>query len=242
MLIDYNCRLFEINKFELIDSSLSDHVSVEMENIKSDLTMMANAGFHTFFCHVCHNENLSVTVTNKKISFMKTLAKMAIPKECGKISVRFVPKVFLTKDVPYINRISSLALGSSNYIFLELPLIGDYSYIPEALNKILYNCRLIPIFTEFKAISALYPYSEVEKMIRIKNAAFQINIKALADEKIFRIINKILANGNTVLFGTNSSHSTLNIKEIVCNIEKFRKHISDESYRNIVISARNFFN
>ena len=241
MLIDFNCRLFDINKFKFIAAPTSDQISLEIDKIRTDLSNLALCGFHTFYCPIRHNENFSVTYTCKKIAHAKKIYANAIPKGCGKISVRFIPKLYLSQDAPFIKNISSLTIKGTNYILLELPFTIHQNYVPEALNKILYNCNLSPIFSDFHMALKLYPFSEIEKMIRIKNAMFQFNIKSLPDPDVIKIIRKITSNGNIVLFGTNCDHFSLNIKEMSNIIEVFRSKISDTTYRNIVISAKKQF-
>lgn len=241
MLIDFNCRLFDINKFEFISSSASDQVMIELDKIRADLLDLTSCGFHTFYCPIRHNEAFPATYTCKKVSNAKRMFMGTIPKNCGKVTLKFIPKVHLSKDAPFIKNISSLAVRNTNYILLELPIMANPDHVPEALNKILYNCHLTPIFSEFQIPLKLYPFSEIEKMIRIKNAMFQFNIKSLSDPDVIKIIRKIVSNEKVVLFGTSCDHLSLNIKDISSKIEKFRDEISDATYRNIVISAKKQF-
>ena len=240
MLTDYNCRIFDINRFELLNSSLENNTQNMLDQIKSDLILMHELGFHYFICPIRFNENFSTSCTIKSINILQKIAAKASPKNCGKILIKFVPKLYLSLEAPYIKNISDLKVKNTNYIFLELPMQQNPAYVPEALNKILYNCHLTPVFTEFQAVNMFYPADEIEKMIRIKNAAFQFNIRTIYNENNINLIKKILKCNNTILLGTNSDHNNLNIAEINKSLEKFKKKITADIYNYILVSSRKF--
>ena len=90
MLSDYNCRIFDISKFDILSCDLNDTFSVELEKSKQDIALMAKNGFHKFYCPVRHNEYNSVLHTKRNIRKLKKLYHKAIPRDCGKINVNFV--------------------------------------------------------------------------------------------------------------------------------------------------------
>lgn len=238
MLTDYNCRIFDINKFELLNSSLNNELQITLDQIKSDLFLMHECGFHRFICPVRFNENFPTSYTIKSINALQKFSSKATPRNCGKISIKFVPKIYLSSEAPYIKNLSDLKIKNTNFALFELPMQKNPEYIPETLNKILYNCHLTPIFTEFQIINMLYSPDEIDKMIRIKNAAFQFNIKSIYDNKNILLINKILKNNNTVLLGTNFNHQNLNIAQINISLDKFKRKISSDVYNYILLSSR----
>lgn len=240
MLSDYNCRIFDISKFDILSSRDSDVFSIELEKAKNDILLLTKNGFHTFYCPIRYNDNFSVAHTKRSLTKLKKLYLNALPRGCGKISINFVPKLYLSKDAPYVKSISSLAIKNTNFVFVELPLTVNPEYIPEALNKLLYSCKLSLIFTEFQSYLPLYDPLEIEKMLRIKNSAFQFNIKNSFEPQNIKIIKKILKNNNTVLLGTGCTHDYLNIKEIKTGIEKLKKAIGEKTFLEIILKAKRF--
>ena len=241
MFSDYNCRIFDTCKFESLKNDGAD-VSLlpEFENIKKDIEAMTRIGFHTFYCPIRYNDSISVTQTQRSLLKLKKYFQKVIPRNCGKISVNFVPQLYLSSDAPYIKNISALAIKNSNRVFVELPLELNPDYIPETLNKLLFSCRLLPIFLEFQLFVAIYDPTEIEKMLRINGAAFQFNIRSAFEPQNVKIIKKILSNGNTVLLGTNCKHDFLNVKEINRSIEKLKKAVGEEMFLKIILNSKKF--
>lgn len=240
MLSDHNCRLFDVNRFNILNNSLDSSPDLELDKIKNDLSAMAECGFHNFICPVKYNYNLSTPCRKKILCRLKELSAKSVPRGCGKITVSFVPLISLSPETHYIKNISKLTLNNSRYIFIELPFVYSPEYVPMALNRLLYSCNLLPVFVDFQFYARLYPEVELEKIMRIKGAAFQFNIKNAYDPCSIKLIKRILSNGNTVLIGTGSDHDSLNVREIMINIEKFRRKISEKTFLEIILKAKKF--
>ena len=114
------------------------------------------------------------------------------------------------------------------------------TYIPETLNKLLYSCHLKPIFSEFQLYVEIYDPSEIEKMLRIKGAAFQFNIKTAFEPQNIAIIKRIIKNGNYVLLGTNSNHDNLNISDVNINLRKLKNTLGEHAFLEIIINSKRF--
>ena len=98
------------------------------------------------------------------------------------------------------------------------------------------------MFTDFHIYNSTYDYDEINRLINIKGAAFQFNVKTAHDPKNIRLIKRILNEGNTVLLGTNCNHDSLNINEISQGIDRFKREITEKTYREIIINAKKFLN
>ena len=242
MLSDHNCRIFDINRFDYLNHDSDEILTLELEKAKADIALMATRGFHNFFCPIRHNQDISVSYTKANIKRLETFARKFSPRGFGKITITPVPKIYLSPEAPYIKNLSSLTIKKSNYIYVELPLDFNPDHVPSTLNKLLFTCRLIPIFTEFQLYAMLYDPDEIRKMLRIKGAAFQFNVKTAHDPKNIRLIKRILNEGNTVLLGTNCNHDSLNINEISQGIDRFKREITEKTYREIIINAKKFLN
>ena len=240
MLSDFNCRLFELNRFEIFDADRDGLLSIELEKIKKDIASLSKCGFHTFYCPIRYNDNFSVSHTLQITRKLREISRNAIPRDCGKIAVYFVPRICVSPDVPYIKNISSLCVKKTNYIFVELPLDLTPTYIPETLNKLLYSCHLKPIFSEFQLYVEIYDPSEIKKMLRIKGAAFQFNIKTAFEPQNIAIIKRIIKNGNYVLLGTNSNHDNLNINDVNINLRKLKNTLGEHAFLEIIINSKRF--
>ena len=239
MLSDYNCRILDIDRYKLYlgDPSL---LAAERKRIKDDIAVLGNLGFHKLICQVRHDTNVSVDHTKKVSSSLKRFLKeFVFNKGLSKFKLSIVHVLYLSEDAPYIKNIRELAVSKTNYIFIELPLI-EQDHVPLAINKILYQCKLIPIFTEFHTCTALYDLTEVNKLINIKNAAFQFSLKSAVLPNNISHIKRILRNGNTVLIGSSCDHSNFNKVELKKNLTMLQKLLGNDYYMTLVMRARSF--
>ena len=241
MISDFNCKIFDIDKLSTI-SSFIDTECLEREKIKSDLKIMDSCSIHRLVCQISHNENSSVRQTKNKICLFKKYINQSIPKEFkNKFDIYAYPKIQLSLSSSYINRFSSLCFGADNYIFLELPIFpSSFEMIDSSINKILYNCKALPIFTDFQIYNDIYSPDLIRRLINIKGAAFQIMLsRTLRDEDI-DIIRKVYLTENIVLFGISADHNHLNKSIIIQNICSLQKKLGDNTYMDILIKAHNF--
>ena len=240
MLSDYNCKILNIDRYKLYlgDDSLLKN---EFTKMVEDINILGSLGFHKLVCQIPYNTSVSPSYAKKHVASLKRrILKESTHRLSAKFNISVVATVYLSEDAPYVKGLDSLTLPKTNYIFLELPFSDSSGYIPSSINKILYSCKLLPIFTNFHICNALYDPDEIKKLINIKGAAFQFDLKhSLLPENI-NAIKQILKNGNTVLTGTSCDHSNLNKIEIGNNIKILKKMLGEEYYITLILRARSF--
>ena len=237
MLSDYNCRIFESNKY---DSIFNNYKTLESEltQIASDIQTLGLCGFHRLVCLINHRSNESVAQTIRSVNAMRQKLAPVIKGRTTKIAFR--PSVFISDSTLNITNIRSLTLPRTDYIFVKSPVPEMPDYYPEIINKLLYSLDLIPVFCDFHVCNILYPSSELEKLLRIPKAAFQFDIGSIDLSPNISAVKTILKNGNTVLLGTGCTHSNLNKSEISKNLDKLRKALGEEDYMTLVIRSHKF--
>jgi hypothetical protein len=237
MLSDYNCKIFESNKYDLL---FNDYRSPELElaEIASDIQMLGVCGFHRLICLIDHRADNSAAQTISAVHMMRRKFNSIIRGDSTKIS--FNPSIFISEDILNITNIKSLAIPRSDYIFVRSPIPEMPDYYPTVINKLLYSLNLIPIFSDFHICNMLYPSNELEKLLRIPKAAFQFNIGSINLSENISTVKKILKNGNTVLLGTGCTHSNLNKAEILKSLDDLRRSLNDEEYMTLVIRSHKF--
>ena len=240
MLSDFNCKIFDIDKFDAL--ALPDgQLCKSTDKIFSDLAILDKCDFHTLVCLVDHDEYSSVRTTLHKVNTLKNHIKNILRNNNKrKFSVSVFPRVCLSCIAPYIENINSLTAGSSNYIFLSLPLALAQDDFDEALNKILYNCKLLPIFTDCQIYRTLYSDEFIKKLIRIKGAVFQFSLKNESFEENISLIKQIYANDKTVLLGTGCDHNDFNKSVIVRNLKILKNNLGADAYTDIVLRSHGF--
>ncbi len=240
MICDFDCKIFNINRFDL--SLDKDDTTYLRERFQGDLEILDRCSIHRLVCFVRHNEERSVQNTLKRAEYFDYFIKGSICSDVFKrFRLRVYPKIFLSKDSPYIKNISRLAVGDSKRIFIDLPLLPQPEYLDETLNKILYNCHLIPVFTNFQNYNFIYSENCIDKLIRIQNASFQFSLSEINRPDNLDLVKRIMNIGNAVLLGTGADHDMLNEKDIIKNLTLLKKKLSLEIYRDILINSSKIF-
>ncbi len=240
MLSDYNCRILNIDRYKLHLGD-NDVLKNEFQKIIDDINILGSLGFHKLVCQVKYNVLNSSLNTKKSVTSLKRLIKKETSHHLvGKFNISVVPTVYLAEDTPYIKDLKALTVTKSNYIFIELPFSVPSEYVPQAINKILYSLKLLPVFTNFHVYNSTYDMGEINRLIGIKGAAFQFDLSRAVLPQCIKTIKQILRNGNTVLIGTSCDHSNLNKYEIDKNLKALKKLLGDDYYMTLVLRARSF--
>ena len=131
---------------------------------------------------------------------------------------------------------------NSNYIFIELPISVVYpDFFDGAINKILYNCKLRPIFNNFQDFAAVYrDTAALERMINIKSAAFVFSLNSNGFQKSLDLIKRIYDVGNTVLLSTACEHDSFNKSRITKNLQVLKERLPSSVYLDIMLRAHSF--
>ena len=241
MLSDFNCKIFNTDRLSLLDPSIDRNLF--FERINSDLESLDSFGIHRLFCQVPHNELLCLSQTFSKINTLEKFIKISINRSVRrKFTINVVPSIHLSPNAPFISNISSLTALDSNYIFIDLPISVMYpEYLDSAINKILYNCKLLPVFNEFQDFACIHHgTAALERMIKIKGAAFQFSLNSKNFANYIDIIKQIHDNGNYALLSTSCEHDLFNKTRISGNLNLLRESLPSRVYLNIMLRAHSF--
>ena len=240
MLSDYNCKILEIDRYHLIFDEPGD-LLFEFQKIIDDINLLGSCGFHKLVFQFKHPFAQSPTITQKSIrASLNLLKKYTSNQLLGRFKIFGVPVICLTEDTPYIINLEALSVAKTNYIFLELPIDHFNNRLAIALNRILYNKKLLPVFTDFHVYSSLYKNDELDKLIKIKGAAFQFSIRHSILPNNVPLIKHILNNGGIILLGTSCDHDNLNVSELTRSMKTLKKQLGNELYMTLIMRAHAF--
>ena len=242
MLSDFNCKIFNTDRLSFLNTS--DYpLDYAVAKINSDLNTLDSLGFHRLICQVIHDENIPINRTLDKIDNLERFIRQSIGRSNRrKFNINVLPVIYLSENAPYINNLSALTAFGTNYIITELPISVTYpDYLDTTINKILYNCKLRPVFTEFETFSNIHNGTEyIEKMINIKNSAFVFSLSSNNFLGSIRLMRHIYDNGNTVLLSTGCEHDLFDMKRIKKNLLVLKEKLSEDVYLSIMLNAHRF--
>lgn len=242
MLSDFNCKIFNPDRIRFLDSAGYSSDAIR-EKINSDVAVLDSLGFHRLVCQVVHDENKPVALTLEKIRNIEDFIKGSVSGSLRrKFSISVLPALTLSESTPYVKSVSALTIKNTNYVFAELPISIVYpDYLDSTINKILYNCRLCPIFTKFDLFASIHRDTDhIERMTNIKGAAFQFSLNNKNFQSSVELIRRIHAKGGLVLLATDSEHDVFNVKRISENLALLKEKLPRSVYLDIMLSAHGF--
>lgn len=121
-----------------------------------------------------------------------------IPKQC---KLALGATVVLNPSLHEVDGLERLLLRGGR-LPIALPLTEFEDWIDLELNRLLYRRRYRLLLLSMERSVALYPSDRIEKLLRIEDATFQFNFRALSDPLCCRIITSLLHRNRTVLLGT----------------------------------------
>lgn len=121
-----------------------------------------------------------------------------LPRGC-KLAVG--ASILLTPSLHEVDGLERLLLPRGR-LPVTLPLTEYGEWIDLELNRLLYRRKYKLLFLSMERSIALYPSDFIEKLLRIEDASFQFNFRALTDPACCRILTELLHRNRTVLLGT----------------------------------------
>ncbi|MBQ8433026.1 MAG: hypothetical protein IJX28_09105 [Clostridia bacterium] len=120
----------------------------------------------------------------------------------GTIQLRQGATVLLRASLWETKDLQKLALKRSGHLPLQFPLGAYQEWMDTELNCLLYKGKFPLLFTSFEIPVLLYPKEIIEKLLRIRDAAFQFNYRALSEPTTRNLLRRLLKQGSPVLLGT----------------------------------------
>ena len=116
--------------------------------------------------------------------------------------LRMGASVLLSPGLHAEQDLHKLTLPASHYLPLDLP-IGEWAdWLDLEINRLLYRAKKRLLFLSVERYPIFYPKDVLDRLMRIPNAVYQFNYRALADPASVALIRSLLHQGTTVLLGT----------------------------------------
>lgn len=239
MLSDFNCKILDIDRYKFYLGNESVF-SIEANKLADDINLLGNCGFHKLVHQIKTDPTSPFYVYKKASSEIILHARASIlHKLSGKFVIHTVPVLDLNEETPFIKDLEKFTAFKSNYIFFELPYTDElHDQLFVSINHLLYKRHLFPIFTDIQKHLDTYSKIDINRIINIKNAAFQFTLNGVALAKNINVIKHILNNGGLVLLGTSCEHSDLNRSEIEKCLKYLKKQLGDDEYMRLIIRSR----
>ncbi len=174
-------------------------------------------------------------------SFMsRRRSAMSKLSKCG---VELIPAatVPLIDGISKIDGLNKLTVNETEFIYFSLPLKFNSEEYDSEIHRIMYQQRLIPVFSDFDIAISLYEESELYKILNTPYVAFQVNVSSLSNDIVFKTVKSLVLQGRCVLFGTGIKDYQNRTPNYNLPSKKFEKIFGKEKFNYYMLKCEQFF-
>ena len=152
------------------------------------------------------------------------------------ISLHVGSTVSLSPSISDLRSLDRLRYRSS--LCVSLPLCSYADWIDQELNALLFRRRLPLAFFSFEKAVILYPKEIVEKLLRIKGAAFQFSFRSLQEPAVLSVIQSLLKEHKTVLLGTEiNAPEKIGLYDLPFYLDRAKGFLGERDFRRLLSNA-----
>lgn len=190
-LIDWNCHLLPL---------MGEWICAPSDAREALIRLNARTGIRRFCMMAeldCEHDSLPCFLIERDRAVRELRA--VLPD-----GFRIIPGGYirLRPGVSGIRNLSRLFLPQNGMLPVLLPWNGMTAEDAVEWNRILYHVTATPLIMEAEHFLTGYKREDAERLMQLKNVAYQFNYLSLADPKLRAAIQSIAGRGATVLFGT----------------------------------------
>jgi protein-tyrosine phosphatase len=132
-------------------------------------------------------------------------------REIGKYASRPIilpgAEVRIERDICEAAEITKLTITGSSYLLLELPYAPLKEWMLSEVCGLAYNLKIIPIFAHIDRYLNWYSADDINRVLSIQGAVYQVNNEALFKRETRRFALQLIDNGCPVVF-VSDAHNT----------------------------------
>ncbi|MDY3846081.1 MAG: hypothetical protein SOZ62_04135 [Eubacteriales bacterium] len=147
-----------------------------------------------------HEDTSTGIFLMRQNSRMRELAE-ALPNM--KMRIIPTPCVRISRGVSHTSDLHKLTLNKTGYILTSPPYGGFSDEIMLEYRNLIINEKLVPVIMYFERCVAGYDDYNLNRIIGISSAVFQISGRALVDVKLRKTVESLLEDNRTVIISDN---------------------------------------
>ena len=229
--VDWDCNILKI--YETITQPIQN-------DVPDTLLYLRRNGIH----RVCFTPTYFHTEMSVALFFVwrdmayKTVEAL-FPQD---VSVRLETSVMLAPNLHQCNSLKKLLLSKRHYLMLRMPQYYK-EWMDYELNRLLYHTKFNKLlFSSFEICVAHYSEEQLQRLMRIRYAAFQFSYASLADPVVCRVIRELLHQKQIVLLGSGISSvdhaQQFSLSEV---LSRARNHLTDSELERVLLQTKFFW-
>jgi protein-tyrosine phosphatase len=109
-------------------------------------------------------------------------------------------EVRIERDICEASEITELTIAGSRYLLLEFPYAPLKEWMLSEVCDLAYNLQIIPVFAHIDRYLNWYSADDINRVLSIQGAVYQINNEALFKRETRRFALQLIDNGCPVVF------------------------------------------
>ncbi len=145
-----------------------------------------------------------------------------------------MPRILLAAEIALehnlyeLDDIEQLGNAEMNTLLLEFPFTTSYhKWMVEEVEEIAYKTRMQIIIAHIDRYVDIFSESEINEILSIPDAIFQLNLSAFSERKGKKLAKKLIKEEYPILFGTDCHNMTSrkpNFDALAKNMKKYEPH------------------
>ncbi|MBE6564994.1 MAG: capsular polysaccharide biosynthesis protein [Ruminococcaceae bacterium] len=195
LTVDYHCHLLP----GIDDGASSPEIT------KAMLEKLASQGIRLVYAtphFIAHRQSVKSFLKQRDDALRQTLP--LLPE-----GVRLLPaaEVALEQNISETCDLSSLTMGSSRSVLIELPFSARQDWIAHEIDNILYGQGITPVFAHIERYRDIYGKELFAKILATEGAIFQFTTGALRHFSVRRLFKRLCEDGLPILLGSDAHNA-----------------------------------
>ncbi|MBR5495896.1 MAG: capsular polysaccharide biosynthesis protein [Oscillospiraceae bacterium] len=164
------------------------------------------------------------------------LLELDSAKQC-KISLG--SEVYIERDLASQEGIEALAISGTNKILMEFPYSSFEKWAINEIYNLCYSHKLVPILAHVERYLGYYSSSDVDEILEMDDAIFQVNAISLCEKSRLKFILELIEGGYPVVLGSDAHNMISRIGDFKKGIEVLKSKLSKRDFEAFIDFNKN---
>ncbi len=180
--------------------------------------------------YICHTCGLSKFLDMRKESYL-SLLELDAAKKC-KISLG--SEVYIERGIAAVEGVQNLAIEGSNKILMEFPYSSFERWTIDEVYNLCYSHKLTPILAHIERYLGYYSSSDVDEILEMDDAIFQVNAISLCEKSRLKFILELIEGDYPVVIGSDAHNMISRIGDYKKGLEILKAKLSKKDFQRFI--------
>ncbi len=143
-------------------------------------------------------------------------------------------EVYIERDLASQEGIEQLAIRGTNRILMEFPYSSFEHWTIDEVYNLCYSHKLVPILAHVERYLSFYSSKEVDEILEMDDAIFQVNAISLSEKGRMKFIVELIEGGYPVVLGSDAHNLISRIGDYKKALEILKAKLSKKQFERFI--------